>query len=50
VADIAFYSLGADYLRRYRALIRALTPEQLTDALRRHVDPEQLAVAVARPA
>jgi zinc protease len=50
VADIAFFNLGADYLRRYRAIIRALTPKQLTDALRRHVDPEQLAVAVARPA
>jgi zinc protease len=50
VADIAFYNLGADYLRRYRAIIRALTPEQLTAALRTHVDPERLAVAVARPA
>ena len=50
VADMAFYDLGSDYLRRYRALIRALTPEQLTAAMRRHIDPEQLVVAVARPA
>ena len=49
-ADIVSFELGADFLRRYRGIIRALTPSQLTDALRRHIDPDRLAIAVAKPA
>lgn len=48
--DIVFYSLGSDYLRRYREMIRGLTPEALRAAMARHIDPERLAVAVVGPA
>ncbi len=48
-ADIVFHDLGHDYLQRYRDIIRDLTPEQVTDAARRHLDMERLTVAVAGP-
>jgi zinc protease len=49
LADIAFFDLGLDYLRRYRGIIRVLTREQLVAAMRRYVDPERLAIAVVGP-
>jgi zinc protease len=49
IADIGFFDLGLDYLQRYRATIRALTPEQLVETMRRYVDPERLAIAVVEP-
>lgn len=48
-ADIAFYDLGADYLRRFRQIVRELTPEQTTAAMRTHVDPDRLIISVAGP-
>jgi zinc protease len=49
LADVAFFDLGADYLQRYRGIIRQLTPDQLTEAMRKYVDPDRLAIAVIRP-
>ncbi|HEX5167129.1 MAG TPA: pitrilysin family protein, partial [Thermomicrobiales bacterium] len=49
IADIGFFDLGLDYLQRYRATIRALTPEQLVETMRRYVDPDRLAIAVVEP-
>ncbi|CAN5492669.1 hypothetical protein BH23CHL2_BH23CHL2_14030 [soil metagenome] len=47
--DIAFHDLGHDYLQRYRDIIRALTPEQITEAAREHLDMGRLTVAVVGP-
>lgn len=43
------YGLGLDYLDRYPALIGALTGDDLLAAVRDHLDPDRLAVAVAGP-
>lgn len=50
IADIAFFDLGTDYLKKYRKRVLALTPQQLTETMRRYVDPDRLAVAVIQPA
>jgi len=49
IADVGFFDLGLDYLQRYRATIRALTPEQLVETMRRYIDPDRLAIAVVQP-
>ncbi|MDQ3547318.1 MAG: insulinase family protein, partial [Chloroflexota bacterium] len=49
VADIGFFDLGLDYLQRFRATVRALTPEQLVETMRRYIDPDRLAIAVVQP-
>jgi zinc protease len=49
IADIAFFNLGNDYLRRYRNRVLSLTPELLTETMRRYVDTDRLAIAVVRP-
>lgn len=41
---IAFYGLPVDYLDRYIERLRAVTPEQVREALRRHLDPDRLLV------
>jgi zinc protease len=43
------YSLGLDYLQRYRDLIDQVTPEQVQDAARRWLDPDAYALAIAGP-
>lgn len=48
-ADVLYYSLGNDYLRRYRSIISALTPEALQSAAQEHIDPDRLVVAVVGP-
>ncbi len=48
-ADIVFHSLGHDYLQRYRDIIRAVTPDQITEAARKHLDMDRLTIAVAGP-
>ena len=48
-ADIAFHDLGHDYLQRYRDIIRALTPDQITRAARDHLDMGRLTMAVVGP-
>lgn len=47
--DIEFFDLGLDYLRRYPGIVNALTREQLRDAARRWVLPEQIVTVVAGP-
>jgi zinc protease len=47
--DIVFQELGHDFLRRYHAIITALTPAQITAAARAHFDPERLTIAVVGP-
>ncbi len=47
--DIVFHDLGHDYLQRYRDIIRSLTPEQVTEAARTHLDMGRLTVAVVGP-
>ena len=44
-----FHELGHDYLRRYRSIIRALTPDEITAAARRHLDMDRLTIAVFGP-
>lgn len=39
---MAFYGLPTDWLDRYPARVRALTPEIVRDAFRKHVSPAQL--------
>ena len=39
---MAFYGLPTDWLAQYPARVRALTPETVRDAFRKHVTPERL--------
>ena len=39
---MAFYGLPTDWLDQYPARVRALTPEGVLDAFRKHVSPERL--------
>jgi zinc protease len=48
-ADIVFSNLGTDYLQRYRSIIRNLSADQLIETMRKYVDPDRLAIAVAKP-
>ena len=48
-ADILYFDMGDDFLRRYGGIIRALTPGDLQEAARRYIDPERLVVAVVGP-
>ncbi|MBN1177796.1 MAG: insulinase family protein [Anaerolineae bacterium] len=47
--DMERYGLGLDYLRRYRGLIEAITPERVQAAAQRWLDPDAYALAVAGP-
>jgi zinc protease len=47
--NIERYDLGLDYYRRYPAMVHAVTPEQVLTAVRKYLDPERLAVAIAGP-
>ena len=47
--NIERYELGMDYYRRYPDLVRAVTPEQVLTAVRKYLDPDRLAIAVAGP-
>jgi zinc protease len=46
--NIEYHRLGLDYLERYRGIIQALTTDELVAAWAT-IDPDRLAVAVARP-
>ena len=43
------HSLGLDYYRRYPDLVRAVTPEDVLTSVRKYLDPERLAIAIAGP-
>ena len=47
--NIERYGLGLDYYRRYPEMVRAVTPEQVLTAVRKYLDPERLAIAIAGP-
>ena len=47
--NIERYDLGLDYFRRYPDMVRAVTPEQVLTAVRKYLDPERLAIAIAGP-
>ncbi len=44
------FDLGLDYLDRYPDIIAAVSREQVREAARSHLDPETLAIGIARPA
>jgi zinc protease len=50
ITDIELYELGLDYLQRYPAMIRAITPERIQTAAQKYLSTEQVAIAVAGPA
>lgn len=50
ISDIVYYELGDDYLQRYRAIMRSLTPEDILRAAREHIDVERLTISVVGPA
>ncbi len=43
------YGLGLDYYRRYPDMVRAVTTDQVLTAVRKYLDPERLAIAIAGP-
>ncbi len=47
--NIEYYGLGLDYLERYPEIIGGLTVGDLQLAVRGHLDPDRLVVAVAGP-
>jgi zinc protease len=49
LAELERFGLGLDYLERYPGLIRALTPEDLQAAARRHLRLEQVSIVTAGP-
>jgi zinc protease len=48
--NIEQHQLGLDYLARYPALVREITPERVRAAAQKWLDPDNLAVGVAGPA
>lgn len=50
ISDIVYYELGEDYLQRYRAIMRGLTPDEIVNAARAHIDSERLTISVVGPA
>jgi zinc protease len=44
------FGLGLDYLDRYPDIIAAVSRDQVGEAVRSHLDPETLAIGIARPA
>lgn len=49
LGSIGFYDLPLDYMDQFQRDIAAVTPEQIRDALRRHLDPTRLAIASIGP-
>jgi zinc protease len=47
--NIERYDLGLDYYRSYPDLVRAVTPEEVLAAVRKYLDPDRLAIAIAGP-
>ncbi len=43
------YQLGLDYYQRYPEIIASITSEQVHEAVKRFLNPDQLAIAVAGP-
>ncbi len=47
--NIERYDLGLDYYRRYPDLVRAVTPQDVLNVVRKYLDPDRLAIAIAGP-
>jgi zinc protease len=47
--NIERYELGLDYFRHYPDMVRAITPEEVLAAVRKFLDPDRLAIAIAGP-
>ncbi len=43
--NIERFQLGLDYYQRYETLVRAVTPEQVTETARKYLHPDRLAIA-----
>lgn len=43
--NIERFHLGLDYYQRYETLVRAITPEQVTETARKYLNPDRLAIA-----
>ena len=48
-ADIVHFGLGDDFLRRYRSIIEALTPQDLQRSAATYINPDRLVVSVVGP-
>ncbi len=46
IAQIALYDLADDYFTTFVPKVLALTPEDLTRAAVKHIDPERLAIVI----
>ena len=49
LSEIELFGLGLDYLQRYPAIIRAITPEQILAVTRKYAQAEHYALAIAGP-
>jgi zinc protease len=47
--SIERYQLGLDYFQRYESLVRAVTVEEILAVSKKYLDPDRMAIAVARP-
>jgi zinc protease len=47
--DMELYNLGDDYIIRYPAIIRAVTREEVQTVVRKYLDVERFALAIAGP-
>ncbi|MCB9916608.1 MAG: insulinase family protein [Planctomycetes bacterium] len=48
--DLAFHEYPSDFWQRHAERLRALAPEEVAQAVARHLDPERLVVVVVGPA
>jgi zinc protease len=49
MGEIELYDLGLDYLERFPDIVRALTREQVTEVVRRWLQPEAMVTGIAGP-
>lgn len=47
--SIERYQLGLDYFQRYESLVRAVTPDDILRVAGTYLNPDRMAVAIARP-
>ena len=47
--EVERYGLGFDYLETYRKAVEAVTPEQVREVAKKHLDPQRLVVVAVGP-
>ena len=47
--SIERYQLGLDYYQRYEGLVRSVTPEEILAVTQKYLNPDRMAIAIARP-